>query len=517
DGSLPALSWAGKEVSRGPLVCGRPSVAPEGSASEAVCLSALLRWRLCLWNVARQSGLCGPGGLALHGSRGRQALGFRTAPNGAHGTVTILTTGAQDSWSPSPQVALHSSSAFQGTDGYLVCEVQHPKGGKPVKTTRVVPRVSASILTPTTLAPSLKSRSEGSSKAVTTQSSPAASVPGNLTLRTLTTSGPFSPAWLLCEVSGFSPVDILLTWLEDQQEVEPSQFATAHTTAQAGHASFHTWSVLHVSSPLDHVGSTYTCVVSHEASRTLLNGSCSLDTGGEVAPESRRWLRMEGPGLHAACCSQRAEEPTLDPTLRTEALRPHTQSTTEPSPQPKRRASWGRAEAPSWPCSPRASGLGCSPSTSPPTICHIKSLVLPPASHFCGPALRPSRKRTPRAQGLVILRVSRDHVWQMPAGTHGETETKGHHVPARPECPRSDGPPQTAPSPTLPVSVSDHLPSGPERTPRSCLQSWAEAAPQPTASRVFPTLHSSGNPCSNPTVGSCYIRNGIGLPWWPCS
>lgn len=63
--------------------------------------------------------------------------------------------------------------------------------------------------------------------------------------------------------------------------MEPSQFATAHTTAQAGHASFHTWSVLHVSSPLDHVGSTYTCVVSHEASRTLLNGSCSLDTGGE--------------------------------------------------------------------------------------------------------------------------------------------------------------------------------------------------------------------------------------------
>ncbi|KAG5198436.1 hypothetical protein JEQ12_008126 [Ovis aries] len=312
-------------------------------------------------------------------------------------------------WSASSQVALHSSSAFQGTDGYL-CEVQHPKGGKTVGTTRVVPRVSASTLTPTTLAPSLKSRSEGSSKAVTTQSSPvpatshsqteaptlacpkdpcrecqnhtqapsvrllppppqglwlldkaeftclatgealldahfswevngqphggaveerptshmngswshssrlalprslwasgsnvtctlsgpglrspvsltaqrehAASVPGNLTLRTLTTPGPFSPAWLLCEVSGFSPVDILLTWLEGQQEVEPSQFATAHTTAQSGHASFHTWSVLHVSSPLDHVGSTYTCVVSHEASRTLLNGSCSLDTGG---------------------------------------------------------------------------------------------------------------------------------------------------------------------------------------------------------------------------------------------
>lgn len=42
-------------------------------------------------------------------------------------------------WSASSQVALHSSSAFQGTDGYL-CEVQHPKGGKTVGTTRVVPR-----------------------------------------------------------------------------------------------------------------------------------------------------------------------------------------------------------------------------------------------------------------------------------------------------------------------------------------------------------------------------------------
>ena len=106
-------------------------------------------------------------------------------------------------------------------------------------------------------------------------------MPGNLTLRTVTAPGPFSPAWLLCEVSGFSPVDILLTWLEGQQEVEPSQFATAHTTAQAGRASSHTWSVVRVSSPLDHVGATYTCVVSHEASRTLLNGSCRLDTGGE--------------------------------------------------------------------------------------------------------------------------------------------------------------------------------------------------------------------------------------------
>ncbi|KAF4018203.1 hypothetical protein G4228_009434 [Cervus hanglu yarkandensis] len=63
--------------------------------------------------------------------------------------------------------------------------------------------------------------------------------------------------------------------------MEPSQFATAQPTPQDGRASFRTWSALRVSSLLDDAGATYTCVVSHEASRTLLNGSCSLDPGGE--------------------------------------------------------------------------------------------------------------------------------------------------------------------------------------------------------------------------------------------
>ena len=41
-------------------------------------------------------------------------------------------------WLASSQVALSSSSTFQGPDDYLVCEVQHPKGGKTVGTVRVV-------------------------------------------------------------------------------------------------------------------------------------------------------------------------------------------------------------------------------------------------------------------------------------------------------------------------------------------------------------------------------------------
>lgn len=39
------------------MVCGGPSVVPRESASEAICLSALLRRGLCLWNAVRQSGL----------------------------------------------------------------------------------------------------------------------------------------------------------------------------------------------------------------------------------------------------------------------------------------------------------------------------------------------------------------------------------------------------------------------------------------------------------------------------
>ena len=43
-------------------------------------------------------------------------------------------------WSASSQVVLPSSSAFQGPDDYLVCEVQHPKGGKTLGPVRVGPR-----------------------------------------------------------------------------------------------------------------------------------------------------------------------------------------------------------------------------------------------------------------------------------------------------------------------------------------------------------------------------------------
>lgn len=77
------------------------------------------------------------------------------------------------------------------------------------------------------------------------------------------------------------------------------------------------------------------------------------------------------------------------------------------------------------------------------------------------------------------------------------------------QCPHSGGPPQTAPTP-LPISVSDHLPSGPQEH-LQLSPSWAEAAPTAHSQQGLsqPYIHQA-TPAQSPTVGSCYIRNGIG-------
>nr|P01880.4 RecName: Full=Immunoglobulin heavy constant delta; AltName: Full=Ig delta chain C region; AltName: Full=Ig delta chain C region NIG-65; AltName: Full=Ig delta chain C region WAH [Homo sapiens] len=107
---------------------------------------------------------------------------------------------------------------------------------------------------------------------------PAAQAPVKLSLNLLASSDPPEAAsWLLCEVSGFSPPNILLMWLEDQREVNTSGFAPARPPPQPRSTTFWAWSVLRVPAPPSPQPATYTCVVSHEDSRTLLNASRSLE------------------------------------------------------------------------------------------------------------------------------------------------------------------------------------------------------------------------------------------------
>uniref|UniRef100_A0ABI7Y263 Ig-like domain-containing protein n=1 Tax=Felis catus TaxID=9685 RepID=A0ABI7Y263_FELCA len=103
----------------------------------------------------------------------------------------------------------------------------------------------------------------------------AASAPSSLTVHVLTVSR--AASWLLCKVSGFSPPDVLLTWLRDQVQVDSASFATAPPAAELGSSTFETWSVLHIRTAQAPRPDTYTCVVRHEASRRLLNASWSPD------------------------------------------------------------------------------------------------------------------------------------------------------------------------------------------------------------------------------------------------
>ncbi|EFB26489.1 hypothetical protein PANDA_022039, partial [Ailuropoda melanoleuca] len=103
----------------------------------------------------------------------------------------------------------------------------------------------------------------------------AATAPSSLAVHVLTM--PPAASWLLCEVSGFSPPDILLTWLRGHAEVDATGFATASPVAQPGNTTFQTWSVLRVLAAQGPLPATYTCVVRHDASRKVLNTSWSLD------------------------------------------------------------------------------------------------------------------------------------------------------------------------------------------------------------------------------------------------
>ncbi|XP_038612061.1 uncharacterized protein LOC119936666 [Tachyglossus aculeatus] len=78
-------------------------------------------------------------------------------------------------------------------------------------------------------------------------------------------------AWLLCEVSNFSPAEIFLTWRENETSVSPSWFTTTAPFAQPGNTMYSTQSLLRIPASQVHVASTYTCMVGHASSPSMLN------------------------------------------------------------------------------------------------------------------------------------------------------------------------------------------------------------------------------------------------------
>lgn len=122
--------------------------------------------------------------------------------------------------------------------------------------------------------------------------------PSNLTVNILTISNhPEMSSWLMCEVSGFFPEKINLMWLSAHSKKNPMNFVTAHPTQQPGGGKYQTWSILRLPATLSPSLDTYTCVVEHEASKTKLNASKSLEISGKSqlgksVKQAQHWIPM---------------------------------------------------------------------------------------------------------------------------------------------------------------------------------------------------------------------------------
>uniref|UniRef100_A0A4W2BTN1 Ig mu chain C region n=1 Tax=Bos indicus x Bos taurus TaxID=30522 RepID=A0A4W2BTN1_BOBOX len=158
-------------------------------------------------------------------------------------------------WSASSQVVLPSSSAFQGPDDYLVCEVQHPKGGKTVGTVRVV-TPKAEVLSPivSVFVPPRNSLSgDGNSKSS-----------------------------LICQATDFSPKQISLSWFRDGKRIVSGISEGQVETVQSSPITFRAYSMLTITEKDWLSQNVYTCQVEHNKETFQKNVSSSCN----VAPPS---------------------------------------------------------------------------------------------------------------------------------------------------------------------------------------------------------------------------------------
>lgn len=137
--------------------------------------------------------------------------------------------------------------------------------------------------------------------------------PSNLAVTILTTSThPEMSSWLMCEVSGFFPDIIHIIWLSNHSKIISTNFATAHPTTQSG-GKYQTWSVLRLPAALSPSLDTYTCVVEHEASKTKLNASKSLEISGKShLGKSVKWGQHWVPMIDKYSCLRRGSLHYLD-------------------------------------------------------------------------------------------------------------------------------------------------------------------------------------------------------------
>ena len=145
-------------------------------------------------------------------------------------------------WSASSQVVLPSSSAFQGPDDYLVCEVQHPKGGKTVGTVRVIAASESGTSRGWVQGEGLGPANPLSFSAEAEVLSPVVSVfvpPRN----SLSGDGN-SKSSLICQATDFSPKQISLSWFRDGKRIVSGISEGQVETVQSSPITFRAYSML---------------------------------------------------------------------------------------------------------------------------------------------------------------------------------------------------------------------------------------------------------------------------------
>uniref|UniRef100_A0A8C6E8F6 Ig-like domain-containing protein n=1 Tax=Moschus moschiferus TaxID=68415 RepID=A0A8C6E8F6_MOSMO len=153
-------------------------------------------------------------------------------------------------WSASSQLVLPSSNVPQGPDDSLVCEVQHPKGGKTVGTVRVT-----------------ASKMDVSPPIVSVFVPPRSSLSGNGN----------SKSSLICQASDFSPKQISLSWLRDGKRMVSGISEGQVETVQSSPVTFRAYSVLTITESDWLSQSVYTCQVEHNKETFQKNASSACD------------------------------------------------------------------------------------------------------------------------------------------------------------------------------------------------------------------------------------------------
>ncbi|XP_062993282.1 uncharacterized protein LOC134405985 [Elgaria multicarinata webbii] len=126
-------------------------------------------------------------------------------------------------------------------------------------------------------------------------------------------------AWLACEISGFSPAEILVSWKKDNSSIASSEYITGPPIADAGSYTFTTQSILKVPASEWESRALYTCEVGHESLTVMENISRKLN-GMVPSLNNKTAIDMQSPPFEELFLNKSAALTCKMPLVNANAL-----------------------------------------------------------------------------------------------------------------------------------------------------------------------------------------------------